>query len=127
MPNLLDQGSRHLTAQMFRHAASEVVYLAGAGEVVVKAIIGKRDRHEDEVETFGTSYEERDFLIRVADLVLEGESIVPAKGDQIRITENNQSQLYEVLPRRSSEPPWQWSDLYREVYRIHTKYQGITP
>jgi hypothetical protein len=67
---------------------------------------------------------DRDFLIHAADLILGGEPTLPARGDLIRETDSGVTYVYEVMAP-GNEPPWRWSDVYRQVLRIHTKQIAV--
>jgi hypothetical protein len=55
--------------------------------------------------------------------VLQGNPILPSRGDIIRETDGDSVYIYEVMAP-GSEPAWRWSDDYRTTLRIHTKYVG---
>ena len=66
------------------------------------------------------SFESRDFLVRAADLVLDGQKTLPERGDRVHETQDGTVYIYEVMaPGR--EPHYRFSDPYRRTLRIHTK------
>jgi hypothetical protein len=65
-------------------------------------------------------HESRDFLLLAADLVLDGTSTLPQRGDRIYESQGDQTYVYEVTAP-AKEPCWRYSDPYRKTLRIHTK------
>lgn len=60
---------------------------------------------------------ERDYLIEVADLVLNGSATTPQRGD--RITEG--SDVWELASPQTEEACWRYSDQGRTAFRCHVK------
>lgn len=100
-----------------------IVYRRGLHGVALVAIVGQTPVERDDGQGTVVRSRVRDYLIEAADLVLDGERIEPAKGDQIEETVGNQRFTYEVLPL-GKEPPWRFSGPSRNTYRIHTKQTG---
>ena len=125
MPDLLRIGSDWLADQMKEYASLPVVYRRGADEVTVQATIGRTLlKLDDGYGGVRMEWTDRDYLIHAADLVLAGNPTLPERGDIIRETQGSQTYVYEVMaPGR--EPVWRWSDVYRKVFRIHTKQVGV--
>jgi hypothetical protein len=62
----------------------------------------------------------KDWLLLASELVIDGETVEPQRGD--KIIETATELVHEVLaPMGSNEPEWRWSDLSRVVMRVHTK------
>lgn len=66
---------------------------------------------------------DRDYLIRVEEYVLRGETVLPALGD--RFTETGAAEVYELLDPGNGEPAWRYSDETNTRYRLHVK--KVTP
>jgi len=115
--DLLDKGSAWLESQRSKHLTRDVVYARGAMTQVVKATIGRTEYETDDGQVVRTEYTDRDFLIAVADLVLDGNLTVPEEGDQIRESQGTTVLFFEVMG-------WRYSDLYRRTFRIETKHVG---
>jgi hypothetical protein len=98
-----------------------VTYRRGAEAIVVKATVGRTLFEQDDGVGVVVRMQVRDYLIDAADLVLEGEKSLPAKGDRIEEIDAGQRHTYEVLPL-GGEPHWRYSDPYRRTLRIHTKH-----
>ena len=62
---------------------------------------------------------DRDYLIPVAALPWE-----PRKGDRIEEVVNGTALKFDVLPPGTGEPNERFSDVFRTLYRVHTKFMG---
>lgn len=124
MADLLKFGSDWLVDQLKAHVSRQVVYQRGTSEVMVTATIGRTLlRLDDGYGGVRVEWTDRDFLIPAAELLLTGVPVLPERGDRIR--EVDGTHLFEVMTP-SGEPPWRWSDVYRKLFRIHTKRIGST-
>ena len=124
MPDLLQTGSDWLADQLKTHASRAVVYVRGAEQVAVQAVVGRTLlKLSDGAGGVRMEWTDRDFLIQAADLVLGGGPVLPQRGDVVRETVGTTTFVYEVMAP-SGEPPWRWSDVFRKVLRIHTKQIG---
>ena len=61
---------------------------------------------------------ERDYLITVADLVLNGAATTPQRGDRITDADGI---VWELASPETNEAPWRYSDQTRTLYRCHCK------
>jgi hypothetical protein len=120
MTDLLQQASIWLEEKRAQHAAQSVCYVRGSQLVNMPATIGKTTFEVDDGYGVLVRSESRDFLVLAADLLLDGKSTLPQRGDQIRETQSQQFFVYEVTAP-GKEPCWRYSDLYRQTLRIHTK------
>jgi len=120
MPDLLEHGAAWLEDQRTRHMSRMVTYLRGNDSVNVAATIGRTVF--EQTDEYGVLHriESRDFLVRADALVIAGASVLPQAGDRIRETVGSQIFTYEVMAP-GGEPPWRYSDAYRNTLRIHTK------
>ena len=125
MVDLLRLGQEWLANQLKTHASKTVVYVRGANQTNVTAIIGRTLlKLEDGYGGVHMQWTDRDFLIPPDELVLAGTQVIPERGDTIREADNGKIYVYEVnVP--GSEPTWRWSDPHRKLLRIHTKQIGI--
>lgn len=122
--DLLKFGSDWLVDQLKAHVARQVVYQRGASEITVTATIGRTLlKLDDGYGGVRVEWTDRDFLIPAAELILAGVPVLPERGDQIREVDGAVVHLFEVMTP-SGEPPWRWSDVYRKLFRIHTKRIG---
>jgi len=109
-----------LEDQRTKFMTQSVVYQRGEDSVEVLATIGSTTFNIDDGGGALLRIEARDYLIRVADLMIGETPILPKRGDQIRETSGDQTYVYEVVGP-GDEPCWRWSDGYRQTLRIHTK------
>ena len=124
MNHLLHWGQQWLNSQLKQHASRTVDYKRGASSITVQATIGRTLlKLDDGYGGIQMQWTDRDYLIAAADLVLDGLPTLPQRGDKIYETQNGLTYVYEVLAP-GQEPVWKWSDLYRSLFRIHTKQTG---
>ncbi len=121
MADMLEQGASWLDDQRHQHMTRSVSYARGASTVEVQATIGRTIFEQADEYGIVTKTESRDYLIRTADLVLDGQPTLPKRGDQIRETDGSTIFFYEVLSP-GDEPVFRYSDPYRKALRIHTKH-----
>lgn len=120
MANLLRDGMDWLTGKLIEHAGESITYSRGRSSVSITATVGKTLlKLADE---YGTRVEwaDQDFLIRAADLVLDGEAVEPQRGDTVRWARGGTTYVFEVLAP-GNEPAWRWADEHRTMYRVHAK------
>ena len=121
MADMLEQGASWLDDQRHQHMTRSVSYARGASTVEVQATIGRTVFEQADEFGIVTKTESRDYLIRTADLVLDGLATLPKRGDLIRETDGTTTFVYEVLSP-GDEPVFRYSDPYRKALRIHTKH-----
>lgn len=125
MADLLQTGLAWLDDQRHAHMTQTVLYVrdteSASYVVELLATIGRTEF--EQVDEFGIVHklQSRDFLIRAADLVLNSVLTLPKAGDRIRETVGTQTFVYEVMAP-GAEPPWRYSDPYRQTLRVHTKH-----
>lgn len=113
----------HRAARASRGLA--VMYIRGSGEELSQASITavparSRVSMTDESGLTVTG-QERDFIILAADLVLDGEQVLPERGDRIEQTVDGETTYtYEVMPIAGQKHYQPCDDLGR-LLRIHTK------
>ena len=121
MTDMLEQGASRLDDQRHQHMTRSVSYARGASTVAVQATVGRTEFEQADEYGIVHKTESRDYLIRTADLVLDGQATLPKRGDQIRETDGSTTVVYEVLSP-GDEPVFRYSDPYRKALRIHTKH-----
>ncbi len=126
MADMLEQGASWLDDQRHQHMTRTVSYVRGSSTVEVQATIGRTVFEQADEFGIVTKTESRDYLIRTADLVLDGQPTLPKRGDQIRETDGSSTFVYEVLSP-GDEPVFRYSDPYRKALRIHTKHIATEP
>jgi len=118
--DLLKIGSDWLQNQRSKFLTRKIVYQRDTASVEVLATVGKTIFRVDTGYGRIERLESRDYLITVADLILDGQVTLPEPGDQVRETEDSTSFVYEVMAP-GNEPAYRYSDPYRKTLRIHTK------
>jgi hypothetical protein len=117
MGDMLDKGSAWLESQRTLHMTRDVTYARGIITAVVKATIGRTEYETDDGQVVRTEFTDRDFLISVADLILNGLARLPEEGDQVRETQGTNILIFEVMG-------WRYSDPYHRTFRMETKHVG---
>ena len=125
MTDLFDRASRWLGDQRKRHATEWVHYYRGASYVRVRATVGSTEFQRDDGSGLAVAFHSTDFLVDAADLVINGATIVPARGDRVVRGGITGGTAFELLGDAGAEP-WRYADAYRRVYRVHTKQTGTT-
>ena len=120
-PNLLKTGSDWLADTLKAHAGTSVTYRRGGLAVDLTVTVGQSEREVEDGDGLLVTVQAHDFLILVADLVLDGQQVLPESGDLIRETTGGVTYVWEVLPPTPNEPCWRYSDPDRKALRVHTK------
>ena len=126
MADLLEQASAWLDGMRAKHMARPVTYCRGEQSVEVQATAGRTVFQVADAYGVVEQSESRDFLVTAADLVLDGQAVLPGRGDRIRETQDGKVFVYEVLAP-GKEPHYRFSDVYRRTLRIHTKQVATEP
>ncbi len=126
MADMLEQGASWLDDQRHQHMTRSVSYARGSSTVEVQATVGRTVFEQADEYGIVHKTESRDYLIRTADLELDGQVTLPKHGDQIRETDGTSTFVYEVLSP-GDEPVFRYSDPYRKALRIHTKHIATEP
>jgi hypothetical protein len=122
MGNQLAKASQWLADRLKAHAATEITY-ARKGKVsspidAVKAQTAHELDDEFEIQERTRRF---DWLILPADLVLDGNQVLPQTGDRITEATGGETITYEVAPVVDGEPPWRFTDQHRTQLRVHTQ------
>jgi hypothetical protein len=123
---MLEQGASWLDDQRHQHMTRTVTFVRGTSTIDVQATIGRTVFEQADEYGIVQKTETRDYLIRTADLVLDGQVTLPKRGDLVRETEGTTTFVYEVLSP-GDEPVFRYSDPYRKTLRIHTKHIATEP
>ncbi len=124
MTDLLEQGAAWLDDQRHSFLTRTVVYQRGDSSVQVQATVGQTVFRIDDGYGGSVRVVQRDYLIRGEDLVLDGDEVLPQRGDRVREVQGNKVFVHEVMGPGGSEPDWRYSDPHRRTLRIHTKHTG---
>ena len=121
--DMLEGASAWLDAQRLKFMSRVVGYHRGDDFAQVHAAIGRSVFEVDSGFAVLERVESRDYLVPAAELVLNGETTLPARGDRIKETDGAVVFVYEVMAP-GNEPHFVFSDPYRRTLRIHTKFIG---
>lgn len=89
------------------------------------AVVGESRFDSESTDGLTTQVRTRDWLIRADHLVLAGERVEPAAGDEIMAIELDGSRtVWEVSAPGGMELAWRYSDPARTRLRVHTREIG---
>lgn len=114
MSNFLKKGAAWLASKLATKCAEEVLYARGAFEATPKAVIGRTEFNLDDGSGAIDRFETVDFLIRAAEIVLDGAETFPARGDTI-----THAGITYTVDAPPGQEVWQ-HDGFRDMLRIHT-------
>jgi hypothetical protein len=120
MRNLLANAAAWLDQKQKQFASQNVQYSRGSASATVAARFGRSVFEVAKSDGTFHQTDSRDFIITVADLILDGSAATPVAGDRISYETGGKTIVCEVMPF-GSEPPWRYADEYRVSYRIHSK------
>jgi hypothetical protein len=122
MTNMMKSAMERLNLQRNTYMTESVIYKRDGSVMVadLQATPGKTVVRLDQGYGATVRKDIRDFLIDVADLVLNDTAVEPEKRDEIIYD----GRIYEVSSPGNDEPEWRHTDAYRKTYRIHTKDMG---
>lgn len=121
MADMFADGLSFLADTLIDNASKSITYSRGAYSVTLDAVIGSSLLRltDGQGQTF-IERTDRDYLFKPADLVLNGSTTIPMRGDRITETVSGTSKVFEVNPP-DGEPPWRYSDPHQKLFRVHCK------
>ena len=123
MPDLFEQSAGWLEEMRLKFMTRPVAYVRDGESVTLQATVGRTVFQVARDYGLFERTESRDYLVSAAELQLQGNPVLPSRGDTIRETDGDSVHIYEVMAP-GNEPAWRWSDAYRKTLRIHTKRVG---
>lgn len=110
-----------------RFAGLTITYTTSAGSVTMTggALQGATDFEVLIDGGLAERFTSADWLVSVADLVIAGAAVTPARGDTISTTRNGATETYTVAAPEG-EPVFAYLDRERTRYRIHSKQTAQT-
>lgn len=126
MPNRFEVGQARLNQHLQTSAGVAIIYhrLRDGVDTAIPLIVslGATFFKVDDREGQRSQWSERDYLIPVVSLVVDGVLFQPAKGDWIAeaMPLPHGVQHYEISAP-NDEPAWRWSDAQHTLYRVHCK------
>jgi len=121
MGDLLQDGLDWLEEQRKEHLTRAVTYRRGASSVQVAAMVGATRFEVDDGYGLVVEQEMRDYIIAAADLVLDGEQMLPERGDEILEERDGVTYVYEVM-ELGAQQHYRFCDPAGKTLRIHTKH-----
>ena len=125
MSDLIDAASAQLDTWIVDELSRTVTYKRGSDTVEISAAPGRTEFPIDSETAVLESYESRDWITKAADLVLDGSTVLPERGDQVRDTQGATVYVYEVMAPAGQNHYRYADDPYRRMLRIHTKLVGL--
>ena len=113
--------ARRISRQAHLRAAGVLVQIERGSEKseFITATVGYSKSFEN-VDNVVLSYRTKDYLINVADYIIDGTLTTPQVGDYIVETLDGDKTYFEV-DHDTSMDQYEYTDAERRVYRIHTK------
>lgn len=125
MANRLRRGMERLAQRLGNEAPVSIVYHRGNDSVSIPVgcWAGRTPfRTQDQLGSSRLEWSERDYMIPVELLVLDGQTVQPQEHDWIEevFPEPEGSKEYELVAP-NNEPVWRFGEQSKVWYRIHTK------
>lgn len=111
---------------LFSREGVPVTYIRGEDSIPVGLAVKTELRHTGESnEGFTVLAITPDFLIRTADLILDGANFLPEIGDRIQIVEGGVTRKFRVSPPTDQEDCWRYHDRWYYCLRVHSSLEGV--
>lgn len=125
--DLLQTGAAWLKNQLQANASQAITYTRGADSVALRGTLGKKLLQLQDMDG-GVLLEwtDLDVLIPAADLMLDGETVEPRRGDRVTLVMADNTLTFEVQPI-GTEPAWRYCDPFRTMIRVHAKFVASEP
>ncbi|HOD83747.1 MAG TPA: hypothetical protein PKG77_20190 [Phycisphaerae bacterium] len=124
MADLLQTACDWLGGMRLKHASQSVTYCRGESSVEAQATLGRTDYEVADESGLTVQAVATDFLISAEQIVLDGVQTLPRPGDRIRLGDDGQVTVYEVLDLAGGGH-YRPSDPYGRTLRIHTKQVDV--
>lgn len=128
--SLVEDAMEELRDVLGTEAAVSIVYHRpqGSGELTVSITncwVGQTRFRTNEGRFSRLDFSDRDYLIPVDLLILDGELVQPKENDWIeQIINGKPSQQFNLIAPEG-EPVWRYSDPQETIYRCHTKKMNL--
>jgi hypothetical protein len=121
--DVLQNGAEWLNESRHACATKAVTYWCTSQErpIELLATIGRSEFAILDNAGIERHVETRDYIIRAADLQLDGTPVVPTRGDYIMESFGEAGNCTYSVLSPGDAPCWRYSDPYRQMMRIHTK------
>jgi hypothetical protein len=115
---LLQSYGDYWAAMLKQHASSTVTYTRGAHSVDIAATVGGPQQQQPNVlESLTLDVQTRTFTFEAADLILNGVTVKPERGDRITLAVGTQTFTFDLLPT-DDKRWWRESDSYGKRLRV---------
>lgn len=122
--NQLETGLAWLSDQRRAHMSRTITYVRGNSSVELVATAGRsRFQQIDSGRGAALRVHAHDFILSVAELVIDGDATLPRPGDQVRTVIDGVEHVFTVAPFAGG-PCYEFTDASRRTVRVHTKHTG---
>jgi hypothetical protein len=126
--NLTIGAEAWLASMLQAHASHPVIYRRGNDEIALCATFDRTLlKLTDELGGVKIERTDRDFIIPVASLVIDGTPILPKRDDEIIHDDGVNVHTFKALPYGPDEPQWTWHGMHRKMVRVRTKRISTEP
>lgn len=120
--NVFQIGQEFLNQQFTDKASVIILYHRGMLFVPIRCWVGRTAFKIQDEKGLRIEWSERDYLIPVELLVLNGVKSVPLEADWIEeVFPEPQGANQYILTAPNDEPIWRFSDVQHTLYRVHCK------
>lgn len=119
MTSIFQRGAEFLSQKRHADASVAITYKRGSDQVEISATPGRADDDLSEVSEFTIDADRVDWIIRRADLVLDGSETDPQEGDIVELVNGSKTQSYTVRRDQLGEV-YRFCDEFRVDLRFHT-------
>lgn len=119
MTSIFKRGAEFLSEKRHADASVSITYKRGSDSVTISATPGRADDDLSEVSGYTLDADRVDWIIRRADLVLDGSATDPQEGDIVELVNGSKTQTYEVRRDQLGEV-FRFCDEFRTDLRFHT-------
>ncbi len=123
MADRLRLAAARLAARLIEAASRTVEYRRGASSVTLSATLGASVLRITDGVGMRIERTDRDYIVKAADMLLDGVAVVPQRGDVIWDATDGTTKVYEV-GSPPGDPLWRYSDAHGYLMRIHAKETG---
>jgi len=118
--NRVQKAVQHLIDVMLKNAPVELTYHRGNDSASVTGWVGVTAFRVSEQSNSRVIWSDRDYLIPVANLKINGVLTEPDSGDWVEENINGTIRKFELIAPQG-EQVWRYSDPQKMIFRLHTK------
>ena len=119
---LLERGLSFAARAIPNAAGGEIIYIRGNARVWIFATWGRTEFQVETGDGVSVEYSDRDFIVKAANLTIDGTIATPTRGDRIEVVNEDRTdkQVFEVLAPGGAQP-YRLCDSEGVMVRIHSK------